>query len=161
MSNLYKKDYWQWLQSQQSLLRKKQFNDLDVDNLLDAMEFHMGDIKHTLESYLLNLLLHLLKYQHQHYVINPQRYEAQDFRSWHESISHARIEIKRLLRKNPSLKSYTEEAIADSYPDAKSSAVSQMNRYLPKAQHLNKDTFPETCPWSFDQIMVEDWLPED
>ena len=160
MSDLYKTDYRQWLHSQQELLKARRFKDLDIDNLLDAMEYHMGDIVHTLESCLVNLLLHLLKYQYQTCVINPQRYEPQEFRSWFDSIDNARSDIRRLMRKNPSLKSHIAGAIADSYPDAKRSAITQMNKYLPKKQHLDKHSFPHTCPWSFEQVMAEDWLPE-
>ena len=160
MSDLYKNDYRQWLHSQQVLLKARRFDDLDLDNLLDAMEYHMGDIKHALESHLVILILHLLKHQHQTCVINPQRRESQEFRSWFDSIDNARTDIRRLMRKNPSLKSHTTDAIADGYPDAKKSAIKQMNKYLPKAQHLDKNSFPDTCPWTFEQIMTEDWLPE-
>ena len=160
MSGLYNTDYHQWLSQQRVLLKERRFTDLDIDNLLDAMEFHMGDVIHELESHLVILLLHLMKYQHQTYVINPQRHEPQDFRSWHESISNARRSITRLMRKNPSLKTRAAKAIEDSYPDAKEDAISQMNQYLPRQQWLDKNSFPQSCPWSFEQIIQTGFLPK-
>ena len=39
-------------------------------------------------------------------------------------------------------------------------AIKEMNRYVQKHQKLNSNSFPAECPWTYDQIVVEDWLPE-
>ena len=160
MSDLYREDYYQWVEQQKGFLERGEFNKLDTLNIVEVMRLEMGSTQGTLESHLTILLLHLLKYQHQTRVINPVLPEPYNCRSWFASIDRARMEANTSMRRNPSLKTYKEEAIREAYPRAKKLAIKEMNPYLQRHQHLNKDTFPETCPWSFDQLMMEDWLPE-
>ena len=161
MENLYESDYQRWIQQQKELLAKRQFDQLDLDNLIEEVEDMGKHEPRSLESHLVILLLHLLKYQYQTYVINPSLYEPKEFKSWYESMDHARTEIEDLIAASPSLKSMVDLHIERAYPKARNQAVKQMNRYI---QHdhlkLSANSYPEECPWSFDQIMVDDWLPE-
>ncbi|WP_422450240.1 MULTISPECIES: DUF29 domain-containing protein [unclassified Endozoicomonas] len=156
---LYHSDYPKWLALQRTLLAERRFDELDIDNLLHTMEYRMGDFVDELESHLVNLLLHLLKHHYQTQVINPRRDEPQEFRSWFDNIDSARGEISRLLNKHPYLKSHQDEAVVTSYPYAKKRAIKQMNQYLPHEQWLTDTSFPEACPWPWEQLLDEDWLP--
>ena len=159
INNLYDTDYHQWVEQQKQLLQSGQLDRLDIKNLLEELGEVGKQNQHALESHLINLILHLLKHQYQTQVINPQRYEPQEFRSWYDSIDTARRETRRLMKKNPSLRSRMAEVITDSYPDAKAGAINQMNKYLPKDQRLTDQSFPAECPWSYDQLIDDDWLP--
>lgn len=160
MDSLYKTDYTAWLGQQRELLAQRQFDQLDLDNLLEAMEYEMGNYVENLESHLVILVLHLLKYHYQTFVLNPQRLEPEYFRSWHDSISNARNDINDLIKKHPHLQPQQDEALANSYPKAKKRAIEQMNRFITNKRHLmNKNSFPKECPWTFEQITTEDWLP--
>ena len=161
MENLYESDYHGWIIRQRELLKNNRLNELDIPNLLEAMAQEMGNNHHTLESHLKTLLLHLLKYQHQVQVINPVLPEPYNCREWFASIDRARDDIGSLFRKNPSLKRETDKAISEVYPNAKRIAIKEMNRYVQKHQQLNNRSFPSECPWTFDQIIEEDWLPCD
>ncbi|WP_257287165.1 DUF29 domain-containing protein, partial [Endozoicomonas sp. SESOKO2] len=59
MDNLYKTDYTRWLGQQRELLENRQFDKLDIDNLLEAMDSEMGDTTNELRSHLRILLIHL------------------------------------------------------------------------------------------------------
>ncbi|KEQ18470.1 DUF29 domain-containing protein [Endozoicomonas numazuensis] len=160
MENQYTTDYHGWISQQRELLKNKQFGDLDVPNLLEAMTLQIGDISSTLESHLTILLLHLLKYQYQTLVINPLLTEPYNCRDWFGSMDRARTDILTLIRKNPSLKRLTDEALSDAYPQGKKMAIKEMNRYVKKHQRLDDSSFPAKCPWTYEQVIKEDWLPE-
>ncbi|WP_448215158.1 DUF29 domain-containing protein [Endozoicomonas sp. 2B-B] len=162
MTDLYRTDYHKWLGQQRDLLAQRQFDQLDIDNLLEAMELRMGDYADNLESHLVTLVLHLLKYHYQTFVINPNLYEPKTFRSWFISISNARNDISDLIKKHPHLQPRQDESLSNSYPKAKKRAIEQMNLFITNKRYLvNNNSFPDQCPWTFDQIMTEDWLPDD
>ena len=89
-----------------------------------------------LESALRVLLMHMLKWDHQ-----PDKRT----RSWENTIAIQRSHALRQLRKNPSLKSRTSEAVAEAYSDARRLASSETD--------MDLDTFPETCPYDWDAIL--------
>ncbi|MGI9283432.1 MAG: DUF29 domain-containing protein [Endozoicomonas sp.] len=160
MDNLYNTDYSLWVQQQKEYLKNRQFDRLDLENLIEEVEDMGKHEPRSMESHLVILLIHLLKYQYQTYVINPNLYESVEFRSWYESMDNARRELRKLLRGSPSLKAKVSNIMLDAYQDAKAEAVKQMNRYI-KQEHLKLtgSSFPVDCPWTFDEIMEEDWLP--
>jgi hypothetical protein len=71
--------------------------------------------------------------------------------SWIATIEEQRQRIARLLRKNPGLKSCLDEAFVEAYADARLIAVRETN--LPKA------TFPETVPFSLEQVLDDAYWP--
>jgi hypothetical protein len=83
------------------------------------------------------LLAHLLKWQYQ-----PERRS----RSWEATIKEQRRRIERVLRKNPGLKSYLDEAFENAYGDARLIAVRETG--------LEENTFPEDCPWTLEQTLL-------
>ncbi|MGI2029751.1 DUF29 domain-containing protein [Endozoicomonas acroporae] len=158
-NNLYDTDYHQWAEQQKELLRTGQFERLDIDNLLEELGEVMANNRHAMLSQVLRLLTHLLKHHYQMTVLNPQRHEPHQFRSWTDSISDARDQMNLLLQLSPSLKREIPNMVGTVYPAAKNSAIRQMNKYLPKAQWLTEASFPDTCPWLQEQLLDEDWLP--
>jgi hypothetical protein len=81
------------------------------------------------------LLLHILKWDHQ-----PQLRS----RGWVLSIEAQRAELEDVLTDNPGLKPRIAEALARGYRRARLEAA--------KETELEKDAFPDTCPYSFDEI---------
>ena len=156
--SLYETDYYQWVQKQKQLLANKQFDQLDLDNLIGEVE-DMGSDINTLESRLIVLLLHLLKYDYQTKILNPAMPEPYNCRSWKGTIREQRMQISLLMDRKPHLKHEQDSVLLDAYPRGKKLAISAMNDYLPRKQWLDSDSFPDNSPWSFEQIMREDWLP--
>ena len=144
MSATYEGDLYAWTQAQAQALREKEWEALDVAHLAEEIESLGNEQAHAVESHLANLLLHLLKWHYQ-----PRRRS----RSWRTSLHNARVEIRRRLRRSPSLRPELPTLVEIAYADARKLAMHETG--LPLA------TFPERCPWSPDQLQDEDFLPEE
>lgn len=158
MDNLYQSDFYRWREEQKQHLINRQFDQLDLEHLIAEVD-DMGSELDTLESRLTTLLMHLLKYQHQTRVINPVLPEAYNCRDWQVTILEQRAQIHRLLTKRPHLKSLAQPSLEEVWPASKKLAIKAMNLYVLPYQKLNNDSFPEQCPWTFGQVMEDDWLP--
>jgi len=139
----YQTDFYSWTQQQAALLKARQFNELDFDNLIEEIESMGASERKELDSRLIELLLHLLKWQYQ-----PKRKGS----SWEVSIAKQRVGIRKVLRDNPSLKYQLEQRVIDCYPDAKSYATIETK--------LSKSRFPEECPYSLEQLFNENFMPD-
>ncbi|MBI3328654.1 MAG: DUF29 domain-containing protein [Nitrospinae bacterium] len=144
MSATYEHDLYAWTQAQAQALRGKEWAALDVAYLAEEIESLGNEQAHAVESQLATLLLHLLKWHYQ-----PRRRS----RSWRTSLHNARIEIRRRLRRSPSLQHELPVLVATAYADARKLTMHETG--LPLA------TFPELCPWSMDQLQDEDFLAEE
>ena len=160
MEDLYETDYYRWIQQQKALLLERRFDQVDLDRLIEEIDDMGRSEPRALESHLVTLLLHLLKYQYQAFILNPRLPEPKEFRSWYDSIDRARDDIVRLSKSSPHLKHEFNKALDSAYPYAKKAAIREMNRYLLEHQQLNNKSFPGKSPWSFEQVMEEGWLPQ-
>ena len=143
LTDLYEHDYYTWARAQAQALRERKVSGLDWDNLAEEVE-DLGKVeRHRLESHLESLLMHLLKWVYQ-----PQRRS----RSWSNSIREHRFRIQRVLRDNPGLKATLPQLFADAYEAAWFWAENETR--------LDLSTFPESCPWSLDDTMRNDFWPE-
>jgi len=88
------------------------------------------------------LLAHLLKWHYQ---------PVYRGNSWRLTIEERRRQTRRHLRDNPSLKSWLDRALDDSYGDAAIKA----------RRETGLDVFPPACPFTFDQMMDDDFWPDD
>ncbi|WP_257254795.1 MULTISPECIES: DUF29 domain-containing protein [unclassified Endozoicomonas] len=151
MENLYDTDFYSWSYRQAELIKQGRFDELDIANLVEEIE-DMGKAQYqALRSCTKELLLHLLKWQIQSGK-DDQHTMTDWYRSWLVSVAKQRGVILDLLEDNPSLNSKIDEVLPKAYRSAKRDAAADM-KYKP-------DDFPAECPWSFEQIMTEDWLPE-
>lgn len=134
----YEKDFFKWTKTQAKILKKLEFEKLDIEHLIEEIESLGKSEKRALKSYLEVLLTHMLKYLYQ-----------PDFRSrsWELSIKHSRNKFKEVLSDNPSLKSQLESIILSAYKDARLKAALETQ--------LPENTFPEECPWGKKQISDE------
>ena len=133
----YDSDYYGWVQQQAELLRSGQFDQLDLEHLLEEVESLGRSEKRALTSQIARLYLHLLKWQFQ---------TDRRSNSWVFSIRSARREIQQLLQDNPSLKSWLPSAIAQAYPTAREQAFVET--------HLPLKTFPIEPPFTWDAVMT-------
>ncbi len=92
---LYDTDFYQWTQQQAALLRQGQLVALDIDHLAEEIEDMGKSNRLALESYLSNVIMHLLKWQYQ-----PERRSTR----WKLSIRNGRRQIEKRLKNSPSLK---------------------------------------------------------
>ncbi len=123
-------DFFGWTQDQAILLKKGEFNKLDINHLVEEIEALGNSEQRVLESYLVILLMHLLKIKYQ---------PAKHTKSWDNSVKNAQFRAEKLLKKNPSLKSYLPEIFKDAYYLARLDAASETG--------LDEKDFPNKCPW--------------
>jgi hypothetical protein len=141
--NSYDTDIIAWANEQARLLRAGHFDDLDIEHIAEEIEDVGKSEQRELENRLEVLLMHLLKWQFQP---NLQG------RSWLLTVAEQRRRITKLLRKNPSLNADMASILADVYDDARFSAMRETG--------LDMSVFPESCPWTFEQIMNPEFWPE-
>jgi hypothetical protein len=141
--SLYERDFCLWVDEQVRLLRQGAFDRLDVANLVEEI----GDLgigaKKAIKSNLVVVLLHLLKHQFQ-----PRRRS----RSWLDSILEHRLRLRDDLDASPSLRSHLEAAFPQAYADARARAITQTG--------LAERTFPRTAPYTLEQVLDPDFLPD-
>ena len=143
MSEKYLIDFSSWIDHTAQLLREHRWQEIDISNLIEAVEDLGKSERRGIASQLTRLLLHLLKWQYQ-----PQRRSD----SWLDAITDARTQIELTIEDSPSLKSYPAEQLAESYQRARRQAAQQTK--------LEITVFPEVCPYSLDLVLAEGWLPE-
>jgi len=135
-------DFYSWTHQQARLLREGRFDELDLLTLAEEIE-DMGNRHYDqLESRFELLLSHLLKWLYQ---------PAYRGASWRLTIQEQRRKIPKLLKKNPGLKSYLPQILADAYEDARKTAADETG--------LSLNTFPEQCPWPLEQALDSEFWP--
>jgi len=139
--NDYDRDLNAWSSAQADALRRRATNEIDYENIAQEIEAVGQSQRDQIESRLENLLIHLLKWYYQ-----PEKQSN----SWLASIDEARKRIKRVLVKNPSLKTYPSECLADVYQFAIRSKV---------IRHLELLHLPNECKWSITEILDDEFLP--
>ncbi|MBV8883159.1 MAG: DUF29 domain-containing protein, partial [Chroococcidiopsidaceae cyanobacterium CP_BM_RX_35] len=129
--NLYETDFYAWTQEQAMLLRNQQWSQVDLPNLIEEIESLGKQQRQELRSRLSILIGHLLKWEHQ-----PQRsagggssgapVQAQHrSRSWLATLRIQRRDTLRLLKDNPSLKPYLDDALKEAYENARDLAMAE------------------------------------
>ena len=105
--SLYDQDILLWVEDTVSKLKLRDFENLDLENLIDEVE-SLGISQHKeLLSRLTRLLGHLLK---RIYVPSPR-----DYNVWERTIQNQRSELSILPDKVPSLKSQWKENFDDAW----------------------------------------------
>lgn len=140
---LYEQDFYSWVRQQVNLLERGQFDQLDLSHLIEELNDLGNRHYDQLESRLMQLTAHLLKWQIQHWKRSN---------SWRATIRVQRTAIAKLLRRNPSLQSRLTEAMAESWSEARDLAIAETD--LPDEQ------FPAICPFSVEQVLSADFWPE-
>ncbi|HDS4345649.1 TPA: DUF29 domain-containing protein [Enterobacter hormaechei subsp. steigerwaltii] len=143
MKTNYDSDFYAWTQEQAALIRAGHLSELDAVNLLEEIEAMGRSEKRELQSRLVKLFSHLLKWKYQ---------EARRGTSWQLTIKEQRIQAADCLADNPSLKSKLDEIISKAYELARIEAA--------KETGIKLATFPLRNPWTFAQAMESDFYPE-
>lgn len=135
----YDNDYFGWVNDQVQYLRNRQYEKIDMDNLIEEIESLGKSEKSRLRSHLKNLFVHLLKIKYQ-----PSFHT----RSWDISVKNSRMQFLDTLNENPSFKPILKEILLNTYKTARLEAALQTG--------LDEKTFPEECPWTIDEILKEE-----
>ncbi|GCL52991.1 hypothetical protein NIES3806_03190 [Microcystis aeruginosa NIES-3806] len=144
LSQLYETDFNLWLEQTVNHLKKGNLQALDLDNLIEEISDMGRNNRREVFSRLKVLLIHLLKWQYQ-----PEKRTN----SWINTIDDQREQLELILRDSPSLKPYLADIFAECYQKAVRGMVNETN--------LPKETFLVDCPFSQEQVLNWDYLPEN
>lgn len=141
---LYEQDFNLWIEETVKLLKNRQLDQIDYDNLIEEVEDLSKNQKDDLEIHLENILRNLLRWK---YLI-PERVN-----DWKVEILRNRIDIKRIIRDSPSLEQYIDSVLDECYKTARLLAATQMG--------VDIEIFPVEFPFTKENILDPDYLPED
>jgi hypothetical protein len=139
----YEEDVIAWAEEQASLLRKRRFDQLDIEHLAEEIEDVGRSEQRELVSRMVRLLAHILKWQKQ---------AGRRGASWQITIRNQRRGIARRLEETPSLR--PKLADSDWWAGVWDDATAQA------AEETGLSDFPETCPWDANEILSQEWFPE-
>ena len=142
LKQLYELDDSQWLGETISLLRNHQFQQLDLEHLIEELEDLGKEKKNAVASLLEQVIRHLLLLQ---YWTKETEYNTIN---WQEEIYNFRTQLRRKITAN--LRNSLEEELNYIYEDALG---------FVKIKTANTVIFPSQCPYSLEQLLDRDWLP--
>jgi Domain of unknown function DUF29 len=145
-ADLYESDYYAWALRQAELLRQRRFADLDLENLIEEVEDLARSDRRALESLTETIIEHLLKLAY-----SPAR---EPRRGWRETVVRQRLKAKKYL--TPTLRNHLQADLADLYADGRRVASLGLQQ-----DNVSLDRLPADCPYSLDQILDPDWLPDN
>jgi hypothetical protein len=142
---LYDQDFYVWTEVQADLLRERQFEALDLPNLIEEVE-GLGDAKKSAVLSNASVITeHLLKLQH-----SPSQ---EPRRGWADTILEHRDRLE--LELTPRLRQILEDELPQVYALTRRRTERRLRLYDEDAA---ADAFPPTCPYGLDQI-TGDWWP--
>ncbi|MDJ0597539.1 MAG: DUF29 domain-containing protein [Crocosphaera sp.] len=139
LKQLYEIDDYQWLEETIALLKNKQFNDLDLENLIEELEDLGKEKKNAVASLLEQIIRHLLLLQ---YWTEEQEYNSTH---WQGEIYTFRVQLRRKLTTN--LHNYLQAELNNIYQDALG---------FVKIKTQNKVQFPLECPYTLEQLLDQE-----
>ncbi len=141
---LYDQDYFLWLQETYRMLESNKIEQLDLEHLKEEILDLGNEQKRKVDSYLRQLLIHLLLYQYW------DAEKARCAKGWQNEIDNFRFELELLL-KSRTLYNYFLQEIEEIYIKARRQAI--------KKSELPANFFPENCPFSADNLLDAEFLP--
>ena len=143
MGMSYENDVVAWAREQATLLRERKFSAIDVEYIAEEIEAVGRAEQRELVSRMSVFLTGLLLWKHL-----PCRRTS----SWKRTIKVQRLDVAYLLDEAPSLRLRLIDAKWMNYVWA---------RVLAQAvSDTGFNVFPETCPWSVEQVLDEKFLPD-
>ena len=143
---LYDQDLHLWLVKTADLLKKKRFEELDLENLIEEIESMGKRERRELANRLTTIIEHLLKLTYWTEV------KEENARGWRITIVEQRRQIIRLLADSPSLKPWLEEIFLECYEAARTDTI--------KANYLPENIFPLQPFLTVEELLNLDYLPE-
>ena len=142
LADVYERDVVLWSERTVELLRQGRFDELDLENLIDEVD-DLGKRERDRRLSSIRLIMHhLLKWEYQ-----PDRRS----RSWAKTIQRERVNVQSYLEDTPSLvRMIDKQWIEKSYKIARRYAAIETDLALKK--------FPESCPYTWQQILNDDFL---
>ena len=142
LKTLYEIDDSLWLEETIELLKAKNFEALDLENLIEELEDLGNEKKFRAASFLQQIIRHCLLLQ---FWTSEREYNQAH---WESELVNFQDQLNTYL--TASLRKYLEQEFDNIYQKAL--------RYARKKTN-NQVHFPNTCPYSLDELLDPNWLP--
>ena len=142
LKTLYETDDAEWLQETVKLIKNHQFEQLDLENLIEELEDLGREKKNAVVSLLEQIIRHLLLLQ---YWTGEADYNRVH---WEEKIYSFRVQLRRKITTN--LRNYLDSEFDSIYQDALG---------FVKIKTQNSVNFPPECPYTLEQLLDINWFP--
>lgn len=140
----YEQDFFAWTVEQARLLRDGDMSRLDVVNIAEEIESLGRRDRRELVDRIEKLLVELLRW----------RLDAgARCGKWQAEILHRRFEIDQIIEDSASLRKFAAGRLGKAYTDARQRLIETLGLLQPD--------YPPQCPFTLDQVLAEDFLPED
>jgi hypothetical protein len=137
MPDLYDDDFYQWTQQQAEAIRAGNWDAIDREHLAEEVEDWWKSESRHLRRALEQTCLWMLAYSYA-----PD--QRQVHYSWYVRITSWRVDLEVISGIWPNLAARAEDMLHEAYRFVRQEA--------PQETGLPLDTFPETCPWTFEQV---------
>ena len=163
-NELYRHDSYTWAVEQAAALRRRDFDAVDWDNVIEEVEDIGRSRERAWEHRCQTIVLHLLQLQH----CQPQ--DPMIAMVWILAVDNARLELEKTVNENPGLKPARGQMLRDAWRYGRRLAVNQLAVHefgsqgasgYKNAQRRWMQRIPESCPYALAQIENEDWWPEE
>jgi hypothetical protein len=142
-SVLYDEDFFAWTIEQARLLRAGEFSAVDAANVAEEIESMGRGDRRELQSRLVVLIMHLLKWHFQ---------PSARSRSWSATIDEQRLQIDQAFAESPSLRPLAGGMLPQAYAIARERAIAETG--------FADDIFPATCSFTLAEVLTRSFLPE-
>jgi hypothetical protein len=163
LKELYEKDFYLWVLENLKLLKNKEFEFVDWENLLEEIEDMAKRHFESVISYMAVIMERLYKWE---------KFRENEYMGshWKKSINTARMQIADLFDDNPSLRRVAQEK--ESLNKAWKRAVRRLVLWFDEDENKNlakkyfgrfptEEDFPKDCPYTFEQVMeYKPWREE-
>lgn len=139
----YEADFYAWTVEQARLLRAGELANVDAANIAEEIESMGRSDRRELQSRLVVLTMHLLKWRFQ---------PSARSRSWSATIEEQRLQIEQVLAESPSLRPSAAGMLPQAYAIAPARAIAETG--------FADDAFPASCPFTLDDVLSPAYLPE-
>ncbi|WP_237157107.1 DUF29 domain-containing protein [Planktothrix agardhii] len=142
LKTLYETDDVEWLQETVKLIKNHQFEQLDLENLIEELEDLGREKKNAVVSLLEQIIRHLLLLQYWTGEVEYNRVHPE------EEIYSFRVQLRRKITTN--LRNYLDSEFDSIYQDALG---------FVKIKTQNSVNFPPECPYTLEQLLDINWFP--
>lgn len=141
LKQLYENEYDRWLTEIVKLLKNRDLENLDYDNLIEELETLGRSERNAVKSLLLQIIVHLMLYQFW------QLEKERNANHWAAEIITFRVQLEDKLTTN--LRNYLADELPKIY----------QNALLIVKTKTQLTSLPEQCPYSLDQLLDKHWFP--
>ena len=152
---LYEQDGYTWAQVQAEALRRRDYDLIDWDHVIEEIEELVRVSERSWRSHCGQTLLHLLKIE------RAEQVDPGLMDKWRKDVWSIRVQMAILIRDNPGMQGKCDELLAQAWEETKSLAHFELAQYDREATDIASQdaasrriarNLPRECPYSLHEV---------